>query len=115
MWNSGRAAITTSSSATWWTSHVWHKLATRFRWVSSTLLGSPVVPLDVGRSAKSDADTGPVGAGAVARSDQNGIVPAALSPIMIVSVIAVSAVTPRSFCPVGPAVVTSHRAPVCRS
>ena len=79
MWNSGSAAITTSSSATWWTSHVWHKLATRFRWVSSTLLGSPVVPLEVGRSATSDAETGAAGACAVAvaRSDQNGIVPAA--------------------------------------
>jgi hypothetical protein len=57
MWNNGRAAITTSSSVTWWTSHVWHRLATRFWCVSSTLLGSPVVPLDVGRSAISDAET----------------------------------------------------------
>jgi hypothetical protein len=74
-----------------------------------------VVPLDVGRSAISDAETRSAGSSAVARSDQKGIVPAAWSPITIVAVIAVWAVTPRSFCPVGPAVVTSHRAPVCRS
>ena len=77
MWNNGRAAITTSSSVTWWTSHVWHRLATRFWCVSSTLLGSPVVPLDVGRSATSDAETRSAGSCAVARSDQKGIVPAA--------------------------------------
>src|SRR5206468_7826115 len=98
-----------------WTSDVWYKLATRFLWVSSTLLGSPVVPLEVGSSARFDEQASLAGASAATRSDPKGVVPATPSPITNASSIAVPPTTALSFCPASPAVVTSHRAPVWRS
>ena len=115
MCDSGIAAITTSSSLTRWTSRVWAKLATRFRWVSSTLLGSPVVPLEVGRNARPEAPAGTAGACVVVLSEPKGIAPAAGPPIVNVAAIAVPGMTARSFWLISPAVATSHRAPVGRS
>lgn len=73
------------------------------------------MPLEVGSSATSAAETGAGGAGAAARRDAKGIVPAAGPPITNVATIAVPGMTPRSFCSTNPDVATSHRAPVCRS
>ena len=76
-WNNGNAAITTSSSPTWWTGRVWQRLATRLRCVSTTLFGRPDVPLDHGRNATSAEPTRTAGTSAFIsdRREANGIAP----------------------------------------
>src|SRR5438093_1261989 len=55
MWKNGSTAMMRSSLATWCPATVWTRLATRFRCVSITPLGNPVVPLEYGSTARSRA------------------------------------------------------------